>query len=306
MKAGLANNLYKLIRLYTFYSPIKKGKYRLYQIVMNSLGHLPENSVIAARDGRKFAARMETRMYDMVYFFGEYEDYVTEVIETLTLEGDISFDVGANFGWFSTLLLNAEKKGKKIKELHAFEPIPAVFENLCENLALAGSPANAFPNNLALTDEITETKIYTVDRLGTGHTSLVKKADEKITETPIRTTTLDAYQSEKKHRTGGFYKGRHRGLGVEIFARGQPDLQTGKAARDGHGDGARHDAPVRISARRSHKIHRRAGRIRVLRARRGKQMPAADRRLCRRRHRSKRPVFSGERGKGKTERLKDR
>ena len=146
-------------------------------------------------------------MYDLVYFLGEYEKFVTEVIGSVVRSNDACFDVGANFGWFTTFLLNLEKiSDKKIAEVHAFEPLKKVFENLTENTKLCGSPKNVFLNNFALTDEISETLIYSVDRLGSGHTSLAKSADEKVTEEKIKTRTFDEYISSKNIEQVDFIK----------------------------------------------------------------------------------------------------
>lgn len=207
MKGNIAKNWLKLIRLYTFHTPIKKGKYRLYQFALNRVDGIPEIDRAYSQDGRVFAAKMETRMYDMVYFLGEYENYVTQVIGSVVKPDDICFDVGANFGWFTTYLLRLEKlSDKKIAEIHAFEPLKKVFENLEENVKLAGSPNNTFLNNFALTNEASETIIYIVDRLGSGHSSLAKNAEEKLSEEKIKTKTFDEYVSEKNIKQVDFIK----------------------------------------------------------------------------------------------------
>lgn len=207
MKGKLAENWLKLIRFYTFHTPIKKGKYRLLQFALNRIDEMPEIERAYSQDGRTFAAKMETRMYETVYFLGEYENYVTQVIGAVVKSGDVCFDVGANFGWFTTFLLNLEKtERKKIAEVHAFEPLKKVFENLTENIKLAGSPDNAFLNNCGLTDESSETIIYIVDRLGSGHSSLAKNSEEKVSEEKIKTITFDSYIAEKNIKQVDFIK----------------------------------------------------------------------------------------------------
>lgn len=207
MKGKLAENWLRLVRCYTFYFPFRKGKYRLFQFAMNSVEVPPQNRKIYSQDGRVFAAKMETRMYDMVYFLGEYEKYVTEVMGKVVQNGDVCFDVGANFGWFTTYIYNLKTSaGKKVKEIHAFEPLDFVFENLRENIKLAGSPENIFVNNFALTDEFSETKIYVSVALGSGHSSLARNGDEKVTEKIIKTITLDSYLSDKNIERIDFIK----------------------------------------------------------------------------------------------------
>lgn len=207
LKGKLAENWLKLIRLYTYNSPIRKGKYRLLKFALEQVDELPANTAAYSRDGRVFAAKMETRMYDIVYFLGEYETYVTKVIGSVVKSGDICFDVGANFGWFTTFLLNLEKSSnKKIAEVHAFEPLKKVFANLTENVKLSNRMDKALLNNFALTDEITETSIYMIERLGSGHSSLAKTSDEKLIEEKIHTETYNDYVESKNINNVDFIK----------------------------------------------------------------------------------------------------
>ncbi|MEO6587719.1 MAG: FkbM family methyltransferase [Pyrinomonadaceae bacterium] len=169
----------------------------MFQFAMNRVENLPEDRKIFSQDGRVFAAKMNTRMYDMVYFLGEYENYVTKVIGNVVKSEDICFDVGANFGWYTTFLSNLKNVlNKNVKEIHAFEPINYVFANLRENIELAGSPENIYLNNFALTDEFSDTKIYISDKLGSGHSSLARDGSNKVTEKSIKTVPLDSYLSE--------------------------------------------------------------------------------------------------------------
>lgn len=239
-KGKLAENWLKLIRLYTFHSPIRKGKYRLLKFALDRVDELPANTPAYSRDGRVFAAKMETRMYDMVYFLGEYEDYITKVIGTVVRSNDVCFDVGANFGWFTTFLLNLGKiSDKKIAEVHAFEPLKKVFENLNENVKLCDSSEKAHLNNFALTDKISEAMIYMVDRLGSGHTSLAKNTEEKLTEEKIRTSSFNIYVSEKNIEQVDFIKIDIEGSelkffegGTKMFAQKIPPIMVVEMALD--------------------------------------------------------------------------
>lgn len=207
LKGKLAENWLKLVRLYTYNSPIRKGKYRLLKFALEQVDELPANTEAHSRDGRIFAAKMETRMYDIVYFLGEYETYVTKVIGSVVKSGDVCFDVGANFGWFTTYLLNLKRVSKKkVAAVHAFEPLKKVFANLTENINLYGNTKRVHLNNFALTDEIGETSIYMIDRLGSGHSSLAKTSDEKLTEEKIHTETYNDYVESKNIKNVDFIK----------------------------------------------------------------------------------------------------
>jgi FkbM family methyltransferase len=67
-------------------------------------------------------------------------------------ENDIFYDVGANYGFYTYLALEF------CKEVHSFEPLPDVFENLKMNLE---NVENVFLNQVALSDKDGIERIYT-------------------------------------------------------------------------------------------------------------------------------------------------
>jgi FkbM family methyltransferase len=85
---------------------------------------------------------------------GMYDTVTTEVVWRLTEEGETVFDIGANVGYFTTLL--AHRVGSTGKVL-AFEPHPKTVEMLRENISfLAASDGNVQIINVALSDRAGE------------------------------------------------------------------------------------------------------------------------------------------------------
>ncbi len=82
-------------------------------------------------------------------------------------ENDIFYDIGANYGFYSFLALEF------CKEVHLFEPIPFVFENLKDNLK---DYQNVFLNNLALSDEKEKIDLFMPDV--SGSSSIVKEVTQ--------------------------------------------------------------------------------------------------------------------------------
>jgi hypothetical protein len=68
MQGKLAENWLDIIRLYTFYSPLRKGKYRLFEFALRQVSELPKDKIVAATDGRKFNVNLQTGMFDTVFF----------------------------------------------------------------------------------------------------------------------------------------------------------------------------------------------------------------------------------------------
>jgi len=61
-----------------------------------------------------------------------YEEKDTNMILKLVPEQAVVFDIGANMGWYSLLIA----RHCKIRQVHAFEPIPKTFSYLAQNVLL--------------------------------------------------------------------------------------------------------------------------------------------------------------------------
>lgn len=183
----------RAVRLYTYNTPIGKGKYRLYETALKLVGEKPDSIRVEVKDGRQFWVNLTTGMQETVFFLGEFEKEITRIAASLIREGDICLDVGANFGWYTTLLrANAGPSGA----VHSFEPVPATFRELTRNCELMESPTNVFLNNIALGDRAGTVPINLFEDLPTGHASLSSQGrDDAITfECPM--ITLDSYLEE--------------------------------------------------------------------------------------------------------------
>ena len=158
-----------LVRAYTFNTPIPRGKYRLYGTALRLFGRRHDSLYTKVKDGREFCINLSTGMQDTVFFIGEYERAITSVVERLVRRGDVCIDVGANFGWYTTLL--AKRVGVD-GEVHSFEPVPDNFRELARNFELLGSPDNVFMNRAALGDHEGTVTLNLFNDLPTGHASI--------------------------------------------------------------------------------------------------------------------------------------
>jgi len=197
--------LQKLVRLYTFYSPLRKGKYRLAVAALNSAKDAPDEILAFARDRRKLLVNPTSLSYRFIYFLGEYEPSITRVISQIVKPGDVCLDVGANIGWYTTLLQKLVGDGGAV---HAFEPVQNVYEKLCRNVSLNEPPTNVMINNLALgnTEKIVELHIFT--NLPEGHHSIATfdNNEDEYESFPCRMTMLDSYLSENEIGEVNFVK----------------------------------------------------------------------------------------------------
>jgi FkbM family methyltransferase len=115
-------------------------------------------------------------------------------------ENDIFYDIGANYGFYTYLALEF------CKEVHSFEPLPYVFENLKINLE---NIENVFLNQVALSDKNGKAKIYLPANSGLdalGGSTIVEEALDKhyykfSKSLEIKTTTLDNYLKDHNKPT---------------------------------------------------------------------------------------------------------
>ena len=195
--------LLKTVRLYTFNTPIDKGKHRAYLTALKLCKSLPDDLETQTRDGRRFSVHLKTGMQTTVYFLGEYEKPITEIAAALLREGDVCLDVGANFGWYTTIF---QKHCGPSGEVHSFEPTPPTFRELEENYALMGSPANVFINNVALGDRADELTINVFEGLSTGHASISAHGRSDAISYRCDVITLDSYLEARNVRDVSFVK----------------------------------------------------------------------------------------------------
>ena len=193
----------KFIRLYTFYFPIDKGKWRLFSTAKKFCRHLPKEVLATTKDGRKLYVGLTDWSGDGIYFLGRYESFCTETVSEHIKKGDVCLDVGANIGWFTTLF--AKLCGTN-GEVHAFEPVPKTYADLQRNVALNEPSPNVFLNNFGLGDVEKEVEIHLFPDLPHGHASLAAKPNQKSETVPILIKTLNSYLSERNIAQVDFIK----------------------------------------------------------------------------------------------------
>ena len=90
-----------------------------------------KGGVITVSDGRRFNI-IEDRLFLRVLFEKDYEPLLTAVAANLLKKNDNVIDVGANFGWYTTLFSKCVHPGKVI----SYEPAPRSSNILIQNITL--------------------------------------------------------------------------------------------------------------------------------------------------------------------------
>lgn len=93
---------------------------------------IKNGGLVTVRDGRKFNV-IEDRLFLRVYFEKDYEPTLSSIAVKLVKSGDTILDVGANFGWYSTLFSKCASPGGGVV---SYEPSPYSYKILTENIRL--------------------------------------------------------------------------------------------------------------------------------------------------------------------------
>ena len=193
----------KFVRLYTFHAPVRKGKYRLLQLALEACRFPPKKILTTSVDGRVLEVDLTDGMSETVFFIGEYERVITEIISAIVRPGDVCLDVGANFGWYTTLLHRLVGARGAV---HGFEPQPDVFLKLKQNWILSNRPNNVFLNETALGDAVKTVEIHRFKNEPTGHSSLAAHGAHEFEKFAVPMTTLDSYLEAREINQIDFVK----------------------------------------------------------------------------------------------------
>ncbi len=180
----------RAVRFYTFNTPIKKGKYRLFQLALRLCRHPHRSLRVNLKDGRKLWVNLTTGMQETVFFHGEFEIPITSIARQILKAGDTCIDAGANYGWYTTLFANVVGGTGSV---HSFEPVPQTFVELTRNYELLGSLPNVHINNLAVGDAPGRIVMNLFKDQPTGHASMAAKEGVETESVSCELITLDSY-----------------------------------------------------------------------------------------------------------------
>ena len=94
-------------------------------------GIAKKRPIVVSTDGRQFKT-IEDGLFFRVFYEGIYEPDLTSAFTKYLEADDTILDVGASFGWYTTLFAKSATTGKVI----AYEPTPDTFDILEENIVL--------------------------------------------------------------------------------------------------------------------------------------------------------------------------
>jgi FkbM family methyltransferase len=132
---------------------------------------------------------------------GNWEPAAQRLMVQHVAPGSVAYDIGANIGIHTLLLSRLVGRNGQV---YAFEPVPTLYDRLCENLSLNPSLPAARPVQLALGDSSGTADFYTGHHAGAGH--LAASGPESGDRIVVPTSKLDEFVYRDHHAPPGFVK----------------------------------------------------------------------------------------------------
>jgi FkbM family methyltransferase len=194
--------LLKLVAAYTRYFPFRKGKGLIVDIMLSI--KMPDMSIITkSEDGRLFEFNPHTRHAYQIFFWGTREPNETALVRDIVRAGDSVIDVGANIGWYTSLMSSiVGRRGVVI----AIEPVPASFSMLQRTITLNEHLDNTLLMNRACSDHLGFEKLYEFPSLHPGLSSSRPIGELESEEHVIPAVSLDAIIEDRELSTVHFVK----------------------------------------------------------------------------------------------------
>lgn len=120
--------------------------------------------------------------------FGSYELAELALQQSMIKDGMIVFDIGANFGWYAVHIAKA-RPGCTV---HSFEPFPATFRYLNENIGL-NAIKNIVTHNFGFSDEKGQHRFFIDPALSVNASLVNVSGSTEVTEAICDFETLDNY-----------------------------------------------------------------------------------------------------------------
>ena len=205
-----------LARLY----PLEIGKGWLAHLLKDQ--NIPDGEVVRTTEGVLLRTRPDY-MFKHAYLFGEYEPVLTAVFKKLVQPGDVCFDAGASFGFYTCAFA---LWGARV---YAFEPLPASFALNEEAVRLNGCESKVKAFHSGLGERAGTIRIHTFTNLSLGHASSSDLGRTDAVPHECRITSIDAVCAEESLDQISFVKIDVEGFEYEVLKGGQRMLSKANA-----------------------------------------------------------------------------
>ncbi len=158
--------------------------------------------IVRVADGRQFHIGQDY-IYLPLHQGEEFEPDATSVVRQLVAAGDTVIDVGANYGWYTTLLAQCVGTGGRVV---AFEPVPSTYERLLEHLELNGIEGRVAAIRSAVGKSMGEVTMHVFDQLSHSRSSISPLNRDKHRKLSAPIIDLDTFLRQQRIEKVDFVK----------------------------------------------------------------------------------------------------
>lgn len=180
---------------------------------------IPDGLVVGTKQGVRVAIHPDW-LYKHIYLYGEYEPVNTAIFTRIVRPGDVCFDVGANFGYYSCLLA---RYGAKV---YGFEPIPAMLALNNATLELNGLQEAVHTEGVALGAVEGTVTIHTFAGLSQGFATAADLGRLDAVAHECAITTLDCFCAHNAIQAVAFMKIDVEGYELDVLMGGAAMLSA--------------------------------------------------------------------------------
>ena len=193
----IRNILIKILRLYTRYFPIRRGKERLINLIdKNNPPHKVE--LVNFHRDLRIELNLGEHIQRRIYYYGYIEYNTVKILMSKLKAGSIVADIGANIGQYTLI---AAHEVQEFGEVHAFEPNAEVYAALERNVLLNGF-TNVHLNHVAVANREEAEHVFFAPRSDNWGSGSLAKTTYKLSEAgySVPVITLDQYFAERERK----------------------------------------------------------------------------------------------------------
>ena len=214
-----------VLRLLTAYYPFRRSRYRL---LMKLLPDVPMNfGTIKAKKKIEYAAYPCGQDYIVknLFWFGDFEPWVTSVVGSLLQPGEIVCDIGANIG--DTALQVLPYLGSS-GHIYCFEPVPLLQTCLMENLKANHISAITLVPTALSNASGQLTMMVEAAQPGMSKVAVAENSPVAHEQIEVEMTTFDAWVKENDISQVAVCKVDVEGHELEVFEGMKNSLDAGQ------------------------------------------------------------------------------
>jgi FkbM family methyltransferase len=183
--------LFRMLLFYGGRMPYHPGKGWLHDRFLKFLNVRVNGEFHLVRNGLRWRLNPADFVHADVFWLGRKDYYDVYHLQRMLQPGNVFFDIGANFGYYSVVL--ASRLNKQL-HTYAFEPNPSTLERLRYHVAINDLQEVVRVHDLALSDQVGTAALATKE----GNSGGAHLVYPNMESTLVRLTTLDVFCEEQR------------------------------------------------------------------------------------------------------------